>query len=154
MLTIEIPGRETLKIENLVLDYNGTVATDGILIHGVKEKLTELSRLVSVYIITADTFGTVKSQLPEFETAIIPKENQRQKKLDFINDINAEKTVSIGNGTNDSLMLKHSALGISVLQDEGLAVEALINSDISVPGILQALELLTNPLRLRATLRS
>ena len=35
MLTISIPGGATLDIEHLVLDYNGTLAVDGVLLPGV-----------------------------------------------------------------------------------------------------------------------
>jgi len=36
MLTIEIPGVRTLRIEHLVLDNNGTLACDGRLVKGVR----------------------------------------------------------------------------------------------------------------------
>lgn len=48
MLTIEIPGYGTLQLEYLALDYNGTLACDGVLIKGVKERLDELSRHLSI----------------------------------------------------------------------------------------------------------
>ena len=32
MIVIEIPGREPLKINHVVLDYNGTAAVDGMLL--------------------------------------------------------------------------------------------------------------------------
>lgn len=31
MIEIYIPGREDLKIENVIFDYNGTVAVDGVM---------------------------------------------------------------------------------------------------------------------------
>ena len=34
MIIIEIPGREPLRIDHVVLDYNGTVAVDGLLLKG------------------------------------------------------------------------------------------------------------------------
>ena len=37
MIEIHIPGREPLFIENVVMDYNGTLAVDGILPESVKE---------------------------------------------------------------------------------------------------------------------
>ena len=37
MIQIEIPGRDLITIEHLVLDYNGTIAEDGHLIPGVAE---------------------------------------------------------------------------------------------------------------------
>ena len=41
MVRIKIPGMEFLEIEHLVLDYNGTIAINGILIDGVMERLKE-----------------------------------------------------------------------------------------------------------------
>ena len=60
----------------------------------------------------------------------------------------------MGNGRNDALMLKEAALGIAVIQEEGGAVETLLAADIVTHSVLVALDLLLNPLRLTATLRS
>jgi len=57
MITIDIPGSQKLELEHLVLDYNGTIACDGLLIPGVKDILINLSRSLSIYVLTADTFG-------------------------------------------------------------------------------------------------
>lgn len=45
MIKIDIPGRETIEIEHVVLDYNGTIALDGQLIAGAAERIRELSKL-------------------------------------------------------------------------------------------------------------
>jgi hypothetical protein len=58
MVRLDIPGNDTILIEHVVLDFNGTLALDGILIPGVAERLVELSRLVTIPVITADTNGT------------------------------------------------------------------------------------------------
>lgn len=39
------------------------------------------------------------------------------------------------------------------MQEEGAAVEALLAADVAARNIVDALELLTHPLRLKATLR-
>lgn len=62
MIGYEIPGRNYIEIENVVFDYNGTIAVNGSLIDGVKEKLLELKELLNVYIVTADTYGTVEEK--------------------------------------------------------------------------------------------
>ncbi|MFA5905594.1 MAG: hypothetical protein WC836_16810 [Desulfobacula sp.] len=36
----------------------------------------------------------------------------------------------VGNGANDRLMLKEAAIGITVLQEEGLAVSSLLEADL------------------------
>ena len=56
-------------------------------------------------------------------------------------------------GANDAKMLKAAAIGIAVLGDEGLAVEALQAADIFVHGPLEAFGLLEFPSRLVATRR-
>ena len=52
MLEYNIPGREKLVIENLCLDYNGTIANNGELISGVKEKILELKDKINIYVLT------------------------------------------------------------------------------------------------------
>ena len=44
MITAEIPGWGSLEIKNLVLDFNGTIATDGRLIEGVAPLLGEIKQ--------------------------------------------------------------------------------------------------------------
>jgi soluble P-type ATPase len=51
-------------------------------------------------------------------------------------------------------MLKESRLGICVLGPEGTSSEAISNCDLVISNINAALDLLLNPERLIATLRS
>ena len=156
MITIEIPGFKTLLLRHLVLDYNGTIATDGKLIKGVKESLVQLAQKLQIHIVTADTFGNVEKKTVGIPctVSILPIHDQDRGKLEYIEKIGKENTVCIGNGRNDHLMLKDAALGIAVIQEEGSAAEAIMTADVVIPHILDALNLLTNPLRLIATLRS
>jgi P-type E1-E2 ATPase len=156
MLEVKIPGYRTLASSSLVLDYNGTIACDGHLITGVRERLEALSKNVAVHIITADTFGSVQKEMTGIpcEVVVIGKENQTQAKADYVRRLEAQKTVAVGNGRNDALMLKEAVLGIAVIQEEGGAVETLLAADIVTRSILDALDLLLHPLRLTATLRS
>jgi soluble P-type ATPase len=85
---------------------------------------------------------------------VLPKEDQQTGKLNYIRALGADRVVSIGNGRNDQLMLKESALGIAVILGECASTEALLSADLISTSILSALELLTHPLRLTATLRS
>lgn len=155
MLRIEISRENTLSIEHLVLDYNGTIAIDGKLINGVKELIQKLSKDLKVHVITADTFGSAHENLTDtnINLAIISRGNEAQQKADFVNSLNPQTVVAIGNGANDALMLKISALGIAVMQAEGVSTQALINADIACGNIADALTLLINPLRIAATLR-
>jgi soluble P-type ATPase len=155
MLKINIPGYKELHLHFLVLDFNGTLAADGKLLKGVAEKLNEITSKLEIHIITADTFGKAKQQLKNVKckVKIADEAEQQSQKLDYIAQLGADSVVAMGNGRNDALMLKHAALGIAVIQKEGASSETLMSADVICTDILAALELLVNPLRLKATLR-
>ncbi|MHC4179434.1 MAG: HAD family hydrolase [Planctomycetota bacterium] len=156
MLEIAVPGSEVLQIEYLVLDYNGTLACDGELIEGVAQSLRALAGNLQIHVVTADTFGKARSRLEGLpcELVVLPAENQDVGKLEYIERLGPGKTACVGNGRNDRLMLKEAVLGIAVVQEEGAATETLLAADVVCPDVLSALGLLTDPLRLKATLRS
>ncbi len=156
MLRIDIPGFKKLQLSHLVLDYNGTIACDGELLPGVKEGLIALADEIGIHVLTADTFGRAHSFLEGIpcEFSLIGKENQDIGKLEYIRGLGAGQTVCIGNGRNDHLMLKEAALGIAVILEEGAAGQTLVSANVVCASIVSALDLLRNPLRLTATLRS
>ena len=154
-MTINIPNYKNLTLKHLVLDYNGTIAKDGILIKSIEPLLYALSRHYEIHVITADTFGTVKAQLETFEISIkvLETDDHTQEKAAFIKTLNSKHCISMGNGNNDTQMLKTSALGIAIVGDEGCSTKTMLSSDIVCNSIVDALELLLNPKRLVATLR-
>lgn len=156
MLEIDIPGYKTLRLEHLLLDYNGTLAYDGELLDGVDVDLSQLSHNLHIHILTGDTFGRAREELSGIpcELVILSAYNQDSAKLDYLQRLGAKNCAAIGNGRNDRLMLKTAELAIAVAQHESVAVEALMAADILVPNIGAALGLLLHPLRLMATLRS
>ena len=155
-MKISIPGFRDLHLKHLVLDYNGTLACDGEMIPAVKETLAILSEDLQIHVLTADTFGKSQSQLEGVacQLVILPKDEQDVGKRIYVERLGFNCTACVGNGRNDRLMLKEAVLGIAVIQQEGAARETLLAADVVCPNILSALELLTNPLRLTATLRS
>ncbi len=156
MIAIDIPGYKSLRLEYLVLDYNGTLAVDGKLIPGVKDRLTHLSEKLEIHVLTADTFGKAEPGLKGVPCTltILPEGRQDEGKLEFVEKLGSEFTASMGNGRNDRLMLAASALGMVVVLGEGAAVETLTAGDVVFADVLCALDSLLNPLRLTATLRS
>jgi len=156
LIEISIPGYGNMHIEHLVLDYNGTLACDGKLLSGVKQNLKIIADKLQIHVLTADTFGKAQSQLKTIpcNLVILPRENQDIGKLKYIQQLNPEFTVCIGNGRNDRLMLKEAALGIAVIQNEGASMETMAAANIVCTSIVDAFNLLINPLRLIATLRS
>jgi P-type E1-E2 ATPase len=156
MIEIDIPGYRMLRLAHLVLDYNGTLAQDGVLVDGVKERLHALSGTLQIHIVTGDTFGKARDSLIGIpcELLVLPTEGQDQLKREYIQQLGCETTVCVGNGRNDRLMLQEAGLGIAVVQAEGAAVHTLLAAAVLSPDILAALDLLIYPLRLVATLRS
>ncbi len=156
MISIDIPGFGNLALEHLVLDYNGTLAVDGLLIPGVAENLTRLAVHLQVHVLTADTFGAAAAELagiPCQLTVLSPK-GQDEAKAAHVRALGPDKTVCIGNGRNDRRMLKQARLGIAIVGGEGSAAETLLAADVVTTDILCALDLFAHPLRLVATLRS
>lgn len=156
MFELDIPGFGHLRIEHLVTDYNGTLAVDGRLLPGVKEALAAVSGLVNVHVITADTFGLAAEALEGLNCRLelLGSGNQATAKRRYVQMLGAQKTIALGNGRNDRLMLASAAVGIAVLLDEGAAAETIRHADILLPSILPALDFFREPRRLIATLRS
>ncbi len=155
-MEIHIGATNIHQFEHVVCDFNGTIAIDGELLAGVKKRFQQLQDLgLKVWVITADTHGTAAQKLADYPCTlkVIGEAAQDMAKAEFIQNLNAAKVVAIGNGRNDRLMLKQAAVGIAVLQAEGCAIEALQAADILVKDINDALEFITKPLRLKATLR-
>jgi len=156
MLEITIPGYKTLKFHHLVMDYNGTLAVDGVLLDGVRDRLIALSERLQLHVVTADTFGIARSQLNGLPCllSILPVEDQAGAKLAYIQRLGEDQVIAIGNGRNDHQMVQAAALGIAIIQGEGAARETCLAADVLAPDILAALDLLLFPKRLIATLRS
>ena len=155
MIELNIPGRGVIKLEHLVCDVNGTLALDGQLPAEVPSKLHNLSDRLAIHLLTADTHNqqtAIDQQLGLQAVRIDPGAESAQK-ANYILQLGADTVVAIGQGANDAGMLKTAALGICVLSPEGTAIETLLNADLVVPDIQNAIELLEIPLRIVATLR-
>lgn len=155
MLTIDIPGWKTLTLEHLVLDFNGTLALDGRLLPGVRERLDGLTPTLEIHVLTADTFGSVQEQMRNTacKVFVIPASEQARAKAAYLKNLGPSGCVAVGNGRNDALMLQAAALGIALLQEEGAAPGTMAVADVVCRSVCDALDLLAHPLRLSATLR-
>jgi soluble P-type ATPase len=154
-MTIDIPYHKTLTLKHVVLDYNGTIAKDGVLIKEIEPLLFALDQHYRVHVITSDTFGTVKAQLSGFNilVKVLQSNNHTDEKSLYLDTLSAENCIAIGNGSNDMAMLQNAALGIALIGDEGCSTQTMLASDVVCTNIMDALELLLNPKRLVATLR-
>ena len=155
LIQYSIPGLGDYSLEHLVMDVNGTLAVDGQLIEGVAAKVASLREVLTIHLLTADTHGrqsVIDGQLGLTATRIRAGGESLQK-ADYVRRLGSEKVVAIGQGANDAEMLAAARLGICVMSLEGVARETLLASDLVVPTILSALELLEKPMRIVASLR-
>lgn len=155
-MIVAIPGNKTLDIQHLLLDYNGTLAVDGVLIGSVKVLLDQIHALgIQIHIVTADTHGSVRSQCADMPVTIqiFDKDDAANSKREIVRKLEGDQCMSIGNGYNDRLMFEASGLAVAVIGDEGCAVKALSSADILCTKIEDALHLILNQKRVIATLR-
>lgn len=137
---------------DLVLDYNGTLALDGFLLPGVAGRLRQLSKVIRVHVLTADTFEKAEHQLKRLPVSLKVIRTGADK-AEFVRRLGPEKVIAVGNGRNDALMMEAAGLGVAVIGPEGAAGKVLRTADVAVTDIRHALDMIIHPLRLKATLR-
>lgn len=151
LVRLELPDGPRL-FTRLALDYTGTLSLDGRLIPGVAERLKALSESLEILVLTADTFGTVREEMARLPVEVRLVEEGGDKAR-ILASFESGDTVAIGNGRNDLPMLDAADLGIAILGPEGTAAGLLESADLIVRDIKEALDLLLNPRRVKATLR-
>lgn len=159
-IAINIPNYPGISIRRIVTDYNGTLSLAGRISPGAIERLRRLHEIVDIDVITSDTFGTAAGELAPagLQPLLLPAGSRHDEaKESHVKAHDAAHIAAFGNGNNDSRMLKavKDAGGLSIAVDngEGCAVQTLLNAEILVVGIANALDLLLDPNRCKATLR-
>ena len=110
--------------------------------------------------VSSDSFGTAQGQLAAIplEPYILRTNKHDEEKRDYVVSREPNAIVAFGNGRNDALMLdavkEAKGLAIAVDNGEGCALEAMKSAHMFVAGITNALDLLLELLRLKATLRT
>ena len=152
-LTVAIPGADRLSLRHLLIDFNGTIACNGALIDGVAERLSALSQVLEIEVLTGDTYGTVAQMLaglPVRHAVVLTGAEKAAR----VRALLAEGGVAaLGNGRNDVDMLRAATLGIAVLGPECTHALTLAAAQLIAPDIHAALELFLQPQRLIAALR-
>ena len=154
MISIERPGQEPLEINFILLDFEGTLASDRRVHPKAKDKINLLSKRTKIYILTKEEKERVEEVLKKVKAEIIylTEGESSQKKLDLLRRLGAIGTVAIGNGLDDGPMIEEAGLGVCVIGKEGASAEAVKNADVIFTDILDALDFLLKPLRQKATL--
>ena len=154
MITIQRPGREPLEIESILLDFEGTLASDRRVHPKAKDKINLLSKRAKIYILTKEKKEQVTEIMRKVKAEIVhfPEEDVSRGKRDLLLQLGPNKTAAIGNGIDDTSMIQEAALGICVISKEGTSVDTIKEADLIFSNIIDALDFLLKPLRQKATL--
>jgi len=154
MIMIERPGQEPLEIEFVLIDFEGTLASDRRVHPKAKDKINLLSKRTKIYILTKGEKEVVEENLRRVKAEIVylMEGATSQQKLDLLRQLGPTRTVAIGNGVDDVPMIEEAALGICVMGKEGSSTQAMVKADVVVSNALDALDFLFKPLRQKATL--
>jgi soluble P-type ATPase len=154
MIIIQRPGEESLEIEFILLDFEGTLVQDRRIHPKAKDKINLLSKRTKIYILTKgeeERLGEILKKL-KIEVITLKAGQASEQKLDLLRQLGAKRSVAIGNGVDDAPMMEEAGLGICILGKEGASAEALKRADVIMPDIVDALDFLLKPLRQKATL--
>jgi soluble P-type ATPase len=159
MIELTVHGFGVLKLEHLVLDVEGTLTIDGQFQDHLFRPLIDLRDRVVIHLLTTDTYRQQdgldrRLDLKAFRISTQPGgESLRAAKRRFVEQLGAETVMAVGQGFDDVEMLEAAGLGVCVLSQEGAASAAVRASDIVVPSTMDAVHLLTRPLRIVTTLQ-
>jgi len=154
MITIQRPGQSNLEIEFILIDFEGTLASDRRVHPKAKDKINLLSKRTKIYILTKEEKERVEEVLKKVkaETVYLTGGESSQKKLELLRQLRPARTVVIGNGIDDISMIEEAGLGVCILGKEGTSSEAMKKADVVFMNILDALDFLLKPLRQKASL--
>lgn len=154
-MKIEIPGYRELNLKYLILDYNGTIAKDGVIPESVKERIRILAKDFHICIVTADTHGNARKSCENLPVDIytFPSEDAADSKRKIVEELEHDTCVCIGNGRNDVRMFRSAALAVAVMDAEGMYGKLAAEADVCVRSMEEGMDLLLHPKRLIATLR-
>jgi soluble P-type ATPase len=154
MISIERPGQGNLEIEFILIDFEGTLASDRRVHPKAKDKINLLSKRTKIYILAKGEKEGVEESLRRVKAEIfyLTEGDFSRRKLDLLRQLGPTRTIAIGNGVDDAPMIEEAGLGICIISKEGTSAEAMKRADVVVSNILDALDFLLKPLRQKATL--
>jgi soluble P-type ATPase len=154
MITIQRPGQEPLEVEYILIDFEGTLASDCRVHPKAKDKINLLSKRVKIYILVKEEKELVEERLRRVKAEICySTEGEPSRwKLDWLRRLDPPRTLAIGNGVDDAPIIEEAGFSICVIGKEGTSIEAMKKADIVVSNIIDALDFLLKPLRQKATL--
>jgi soluble P-type ATPase len=154
MISIQRPGQEPYEIDFILIDFDGTLASDRRVHPKAKDKINLLSKRTKIYILTKGEKEGVEEVLKKVKAEIVYLDEGKssQQKLDLLRRLGVSRTVAVGNGVDDAPMMEEAGFSLCVIGKEGTFSETMNKADVVFTDILDALDFLLKPLRQRATL--
>jgi soluble P-type ATPase len=154
MISIQRPGQSNLEIDFILLDFEGTLASDRRVHPKTKDKINLLSKRTKIYILTKGEKEGVEEVLKKVKAEIVYLDEGKssQQKLDLLRQLGVSRTVAIGNGVDDAPMMEEADFSLCVIGKEGTSSETMDKAEVVFMNILDALDFLLKPLRQKATL--
>lgn len=156
VIKIEIDGFGKIEAKYLVSDLNGTLAMYGKVSPETKELINQLKPKIKIYILSADTFNNGKDIADDLGVEfhkLSGAKSQAFEKCEFIQKLDPEKSIVMGNGRNDYMMFQKAKLAFGIMGEEGINPITLKEADLVVNSPENALKMLLNPMALKAGLR-
>ncbi|KKU52860.1 MAG: hypothetical protein A3H69_02085 [Candidatus Sungbacteria bacterium RIFCSPLOWO2_02_FULL_47_9] len=148
-----IPNSETIELKTLILDLNGTLTLQGRIIEGVGERLAKIrEKGLRIFLLSGDTRGNAKEVADELNIELVKASTGEEKRTVAL-ELDPTTCAAVGNGLIDAALFHVVKLSIAVMQAEGVHTKSLMEADIVVPSILNALDILIDENSLIATLR-
>ncbi|MFW9770806.1 MAG: HAD family hydrolase [Candidatus Heimdallarchaeota archaeon] len=158
MRTLDIPNYGKITIKNIVFDVNGTIQFKGRISKKFIKYIKDLKRFYEIYLISADTRGNLRHLAEKLHVNYIRifsvETSEAEAKNNELLKLGKDITVAIGNGNNDYLMLKNAIIGIAILGEEGSTKNAILNSDVILTNVIDAINFLLDEKTMIATLRA
>lgn len=150
---VEMPGKGVVTVAELVVDLSDKIDGTAALLGELSQRLDKLGRSIRVTILLDpndhDASRAVDS-LP-LDAVILPSS---EAKADLIHALGAERVVAITSTSGDPAMLSAAAIGIAVTNGSEAPAAANLSADVVVASFGEALDLVTDPTRLGATLKA
>lgn len=150
-MIVDIPNYKKLNLKYLILDYNGTIAKDGLPLIN-KATCKTLADHYKIYVLSGNTFDNIQNHLEGYALQVVISPDKTSKK-DFVNQLGPQQCIAIGNGAIDVDMLKAAGLAMAVIGPEGCASQAILNADLVVHNIQDAFDIILDPTKLIASLK-
>ena len=108
-MNIEIDGFGKIEAEYLVSDLNGTLAMFGKVSPKTKNLIKQLKSKLKIFILSADTFNNGKEIADDLGVEfhkLSGTKSQALEKYEFLQNLGPEKSIVMGNGRNDYMMIQ------------------------------------------------